>query len=177
MDSTNIGIAGEFYVLAQLAQRGFVASFTLANTKGIDILVINPSLNYFVKLEVKTTNKPPGKERTFCPDPVYAWPMSEKHETISDPRTFYCFVVLQGHSTLPLFFIVPSSYVAEYVREQHRYWVRTRAEPPDPSNKMRRFRIHPSDPLGFKDNWQLLAGVSPSHEQSRVTEAWVSHEP
>ena len=93
--------------LAQLAQRGFVASFTLANTKGIDILVINPSLNHFVKLEVKTTNKPPGKERTFCPDPAYAWPMSEKHETISDPRTFYCFVVLQGHSTLPLFFIVP----------------------------------------------------------------------
>lgn len=55
MDSTNIGIAGEFYVLAQLAQRGLVASFTLANTKGIDIIVINPPLDHFIKLEVKTT--------------------------------------------------------------------------------------------------------------------------
>ena len=108
---------------------------------------------------------------------MHAWPMSEKHETISDPRTFYCFVVLQGPSTLPLFFVVPSSYVAEYVREQHRYWVRTRTEPPDPSNKMRRFRIHPSDPLGFKDNWQLLEGVPPTPEQSRVMESWALHEP
>jgi hypothetical protein len=73
--------------------------------------------------------------------------------------------------------VVPSSHVAEYVREQHRYWVRTRTEPPDPSNKMRRFRIHPSDPLGFKDNWQLLAGVSPTPQQSHVMEPWVSHEP
>ncbi len=112
MDSTNIGIAGEFYVLAQLAQRGFVASFTLANTKGIDIIVINPPLDHFIKLEVKTTNKQPRKERPFSLDPVYAWPMSEKHETLSDPRTFYCFVVLQGPSMLPLFFVVPSSYVA-----------------------------------------------------------------
>ena len=113
MESTNIGIAGEFYVLAQLAQRGFVASFTLANTKGIDIIVINPALDHFIKLEVKTTNNQPKKERTFSPDPVYGWPMSEKHEMISDPRTFYCFVVLEGPSTLPVFFVVPSSYVAE----------------------------------------------------------------
>jgi hypothetical protein len=175
-DSTNIGIAGEFYVLAQLAQRGFVASFTLANRKGIDILVTNAPFNHFVKLEVKTTNKPPRKEQPFYPDLVYGWPMSEKHEKISDPQTFYCFVVLQEPSTLPLFFVVPSSYVAEYVCEQHRYWVRTRRESPDPSNKMRRFRIHPSDPLGFKDNWQLLGGVSPTPQQSHVMEPWVSHE-
>lgn len=177
MNSTNIGIAGEFYVLAQLAQRGFVASFTLANTKGIDIIVINPPLDHFIKLEVKTTNSQPRKERPFSLDAVYAWPMSEKHETISDPRTFYCFVVLQGPSTLPLFFVVPSSYVAEYVREQHRYWVRTRTQPPDPSNKMRRFRIHLSDPLRFKDNWQPLTGVSPTPQQSHVMEPWVSHDP
>ncbi|MGE3820442.1 MAG: hypothetical protein AB7I30_13590 [Isosphaeraceae bacterium] len=177
MFSINIGIAGEFHVLAQLAQHGFVASFTLANTKGIDVIVVNPSLDHFIKLEVKTTDKPPRKERLFSVDPVYGWPMSEKHETLSDPRTFYCFVVLQGPSTLPLFFVVPSSYVAEYVREQHRHWVRTRTEPPDPSNKMRRFRIHPSDPLGFKDNWKLLGGVSPSPQQCHVMEPWVSREP
>jgi hypothetical protein len=129
-----------------------VASFTLGNTKGIDIIVINPAVDHFIKLEVKTTVKPPRKERPFSLDRVYAWPMSEKHETISDQRTFYCFVVLQGPSTLPLFFVVPSSYVAEYVREQHRCWVRTRTKPPDPSNKIRRFRIHPNDPFGFKDN-------------------------
>lgn len=34
MDNTQIGLAGEFYVLAQLVQRGLAASLTLANTKG-----------------------------------------------------------------------------------------------------------------------------------------------
>lgn len=176
MDSTHVGIAGEFYVLAQLAQRGFVASFTLANTKGIDVLVLNPSNDNIVKLEVKTTNKQPRKSLLFSPDPLYSWPMSEKHESIAEPRTFYCFVVLRDPSILPLFFVVPSSYVAEYVREQHRYWVRTRTETPDPNNKMRQFRIHPNDPVGFKDNWQLLAGMSPTPEQSHVMEPWISRE-
>ena len=41
MDSTQIGLAGEFYVLAQLVQRGLMASLTLANAKGVDILVAN----------------------------------------------------------------------------------------------------------------------------------------
>ena len=125
VDSTNIGIAGEFYVLAQLAQRGLIASFTLANTKAIDILVFDESLDNLCKLEVKTTNLSPRREALFSDEPVYSWPMSAKHEHVADPRLFFCFVVLQGPSTLPLFFIVPSSYVADYVREQHLHWLRT----------------------------------------------------
>ncbi|HKI19038.1 MAG TPA: hypothetical protein VKA15_14215 [Isosphaeraceae bacterium] len=62
VDSTNIGLAGEFYVLAQLAQRGVVGSFTLANTKAVDILVVYENLDHFFKLEVKTTNLPPRRE-------------------------------------------------------------------------------------------------------------------
>jgi hypothetical protein len=46
MDNTQVGLAGEFYGLAQLVQRGFVASLTLANTKGVDILVSNTTLNF-----------------------------------------------------------------------------------------------------------------------------------
>jgi hypothetical protein len=45
MDNTQIGLAGEFYVLAQLVQHNLVATLTLANTKGVDILVANPELN------------------------------------------------------------------------------------------------------------------------------------
>jgi len=62
VDSTNIGLGGEFFVLAQLAQRGLVASFTLANTKAVDILVFNESLDHLFKLEVKTTNLSPRRD-------------------------------------------------------------------------------------------------------------------
>jgi hypothetical protein len=176
VDSTNIGLAGEFYVLAQLAQRGLVASFTLANTKAVDILVFNEGIDHLFKLEVKTTNKPPRRESLFSADPVYSWPMSAKHEHIADPRLFFCFVALQGLSTLPLFFVVPSSYVADYVREQHLYWLRTRTRAVEPTNKMRQFRIHPSDPLGFKDNWSVLSGQPPSPHQLKLSESWSSHD-
>jgi hypothetical protein len=49
MDNTQIGLAGEFYVLAQLVQHNLVATLTLANTKGVDILVANPELNRLFK--------------------------------------------------------------------------------------------------------------------------------
>jgi hypothetical protein len=164
VESTNIGIAGEFYVLAQLAQRGLIASFTLANTKAIDILVFDESLDKLCKLEVKTSILPPRKETLFSDEPVYSWPMFAKHERVADPRLFFCFVVLKGACTLPLFFIVPSSYVADYVREQHLHWIRTRTRPVNPTS-MRQFRIRVSDPLGFKDNWSLLSGRPPLIER------------
>ena len=37
--NSSIGIAGEFFVAAELTRRGYVASLTSKNTKAIDILV------------------------------------------------------------------------------------------------------------------------------------------
>jgi hypothetical protein len=172
-DSTNVGLAGEFYALAQLAQRGLVAPLTLANTKAVDILVFDEGLDHFSRLEVKTTDQPPRRAKLFSADPIYSWRMSEKHEDVKDPRLFYCFVALQGPRTLPLFFIVPSLYVAEYVREQHLYWVRTRDFEVTPG-KVRQFRIPPADPLGFQDNWALLSGQQPAENQLGLSEPWFS---
>jgi hypothetical protein len=172
-DSTKVGLAGEFYALAQLAQRGLVASLTLANTKAVDILVFDEGLDHYSRLEVKTTNQPPRREKLFSDEPIYSWRMSEKHEGVEDPRLFYCFVALQGPRTLPLFFIVPSVYVAEYVREQHLYWVRARGYEVTPG-KVRQFRIPPADPLGFRDNWRVLSGQQPIANQLRLSEPWFS---
>ena len=53
LDKSQIGLAGEYYVLAQLTARGFIATLTLGNTKGIDILVTNQEINKLFKVEVK----------------------------------------------------------------------------------------------------------------------------
>jgi hypothetical protein len=171
MNKNTIGIAGEFYVLAQLAQRELVAALTLSNTKGIDILVSNASLNRLYRVEVKTTEGAPTRESLFSEEPVFSWAMSEKHEAIDDPALFFCFVVLHDTETLPRFFIVPSSYVAQYVREQHQYWLRTRLTAVADTT-MRRFRIRTSDPLGFENNWGVFVGESIRSEHLRVTEPW-----
>jgi len=36
-----VGVAGEYFVAAELSSLGYIASITLRNTKGIDILATN----------------------------------------------------------------------------------------------------------------------------------------
>jgi len=59
IDYTQIGLAGEYYVLAQLTQCGLIATLTLSTTKGVDILVTNQELDRLFKVEVKTKRRAP----------------------------------------------------------------------------------------------------------------------
>ena len=51
----NIGNAGEFYVLAQLAQQGYIAGKTDDGQTLIDIIATDPSTLRTVNIQVKTT--------------------------------------------------------------------------------------------------------------------------
>jgi hypothetical protein len=155
-DKAPTGLAGEFYVLAQLAHRGLVGTMTLSNTKGVDILVCNQGLDTLYKVEVKTTDRKPTSESLFGEKPFFGWVMSSKHERLSEPSLFYCFVALQGVGQLPRFFIVPSAYVAKYVREQHAVWLVSR-KPAVPETTMRRFRIPVDDPEHFEGAWDVFS--------------------
>ena len=159
MDKNQIGLAGEFYVLAQLAQRGFIGTLTLGHTKGIDILVSDSRFKTLFRVEVKTTRRKPHHEHLFGKSKFYGWPMSEKHESIRDDRLFYCFVCLGAIDELPKFFIVPSKHVASYVRKQHKQWLASREAKVEVTT-MRRFRIEVTDPNGYQDNWKVFGKSS-----------------
>lgn len=159
MEKNLIGLAGEFYALAQLTHHGLVASLTLGHTKGVDILVTNQDLNSVFKVEVKTTNKRPRNVGLFGDEMFYVWPMSSKHETLFDDRLIYCFVFLQETTQLPKFFILPSREVAKYVKWQHEYWLSTRKNPVK-ATSIRNFRIEVSDPNGYEDNWSLFRDLN-----------------
>lgn len=163
LDNNSISLAGEFAVLSQLALHGFDANMTLGRTKSVDILVSNPKSDKLSKLEVKThyRNTP---TRSILFGHAFEWIMLEKYETIIDSNLFYCFVNIGPLTHHFNFFIVPSKIVAQYVKEQHSYWLST-LEQKGESTKMRKFRIELDDngykidtPLAkdFKDNWQLL---------------------
>ena len=111
----NIALAGEFFVLAQLALRGFDANMTLGNTKSVDILVSNPKSGKMKRLEVKTTNKKAKKSKLLGFN--FEWVMGEKHETISDNNLYYCFVALNEGDVR--YFVIPNKEVAPYVKSQH----------------------------------------------------------
>jgi hypothetical protein len=142
ISKNNISIAGEFAVLTQLALRGIDANLTLGNTKSVDIIASDPSTGKMFKLEVKTSyNSKPATSKLF--GRTLDWVMTVKHETITDPNLYYCFVNIEKEAYTFRFFIVPSSIVARYVREQHQFWLnRDNAGHEKPTdNPIRRFRL------------------------------------
>jgi hypothetical protein len=125
----SVSLAGEFATLSQLALRGNDANMTLGHTKNVDILVSNPATGRMYKLEVKTNyqnsrNRPQVSE--VHGKVVSGWIMSKRHETIKDPDLFYCFVNIGKQTNLFRFFIVPSRVVAQYVRDEHRHWLKVK---------------------------------------------------
>jgi len=59
MSTTSLlaGVAGEYFVAAELSRRGFIASITLRNTRGIDIVVTNKDATKTVTIQCKTSRK------------------------------------------------------------------------------------------------------------------------
>ena len=51
----SIGNAGEFYVLAQLAQRGYIAGKTDDGQTLIDVIATDPETLKSINIQVKTT--------------------------------------------------------------------------------------------------------------------------
>lgn len=148
--------AGEYHVLAQLAERGIVGALTLSHTKGIDILAHNPRTGIVRKIEVKTTRDKAASARLWHSGKAYSWTMSAKHEELRDKSLLYCFVHLTGPNSQPVIFIVPAPEVARYVKWEHRLWLSSIGRKLSAENKMRRFRIEEADPSSYRSNWALF---------------------
>jgi len=137
------GIAGEYFVAAELSRRGFVASLTLRNTRGIDILASNRDATKSVGIQVKT-----------CQGDKPDWMLTKKAEEDVAENLFYVFVCLPAHSA-PSYYIVPRKIVGDFVRRDHENWSRTPGKKGQPHghSDVRRFR----DPeRKYKDRWDSL---------------------
>jgi len=138
------GVSGEYFVAAELSRQGYIASVTLRNTKGIDILVSNQDASKSVGIQVKTNR---GKRKE--------WVLNQKAENYFGDGLFYIFVNLKGEDESPDFYIVPSKVVANYIKKEHQEWLRTpgRKGQPHKENPMRMFRDKEDKYLG---KWELL---------------------
>jgi hypothetical protein len=138
LSSIQAGIAGEYFVAAELSRRGYVASLTLRNTRGIDVLASNQDATKSVGIQVKTCKG--GK-----PD----WILGPKAEIDSAEHLCYVFVCLPEQGP-PSFYIVPRNVVATAVRTEHTRWQETHEKS---ESSVRKFR----DTSGaYKDRWDLL---------------------
>jgi hypothetical protein len=113
LPSILVGVAGEYLVAAELSRRGYVATLTLRNTRGIDILASNTDATKVVGIQVKT-----GQRGT--PN----WILAKKAEHDVAENLFYVFVSLPPGQPAG-FHIVPRSVVGQYLRDDHQRWMAT----------------------------------------------------
>lgn len=106
------GVSGEYFVAAELSRRGYIASVTLKNTRGIDVLVSNSDATKTIGIQVKT-NQSDRK----------AWVLNEKSEIFYADNLFYIFVNLISIEKLPEYYIVPSQIVSDYIKNSHQEWL------------------------------------------------------
>jgi hypothetical protein len=138
------GVAGEYFVAAELSRRGYIASISLRNTRGIDILATNQDGSRSITIQCKTNQSTARK-----------WLLNEKSEEFVSKDHFYVFVALGQPADRPRFHVVPSKVVAERTKKGHRTWLETpgRKGQQHRDTPMRNF-LDPEDE--FLERWELL---------------------
>jgi hypothetical protein len=96
-DGQVTGLAGEFFVAAELLKRGLQTSITFGNAKAIDLIAVNPTTKCTFTVQVKSLRyKNP-------------WPIS--HAKIFREHV-YVFVLLNAPGKPVEYFVVPGSKMA-----------------------------------------------------------------
>lgn len=138
------GVAGEYYVAAELSRRGYLASLTHKNAHDIDILVASSDGSRIISVQVKT-NQDNGKE----------WVLGKKSEELDDPNYYYVFVRLNGPKGRPSFHIVESGIVARYCKKSHRDWLAGRKKD-GTARKDTTMRMFFDKDCAYENAWERL---------------------
>jgi hypothetical protein len=113
--TTLTGAAGEHYVMSELLRRGFIAALAPAGVPNCDIVVTDDIGERLCAIQVKT-RRGKGSDR--------GWHMRIKHETLTSPTLFYCFVDFATGTNVPPFtYVVPAPIVAGTLAQCHQAWL------------------------------------------------------
>lgn len=113
--SSLTGAAGEHFVMSELLRRGMIAALAPAGVPNCDIVVTDDIGDRLCALQVKTRIGK-GSDR--------GWHMGKKHEALTSPTLFYCFVDFATATGLPPFtYVVPARIVATVLAESHQAWL------------------------------------------------------
>lgn len=158
-----VGAAGEYFVAAELSQRGWLATVTIKNAKATDVLAqrLEPPPPRILSVQTKTTS--PGNEN---------FTLSARDESVAiHEDQWFVFVGLSRPGLRPNFWIVPHDVVAARIYSSHRHWLGT----PSPTGKDRndtpRRAIHRGHLDGYQEAWELLD--SKARDAPFVGHAWI----
>jgi hypothetical protein len=143
LSKTLSGVAGEYFVAAEICRHGMIAAVTLRNTRGIDIIATRPD-NTSVTIQVKTVQKGASK-----------WMLSKDDEKSRRPNHFYVFVILHGYDGQPEYWVVESDYLSLSLRKSHRKWMSQKGRDGG-MHKDSSMRIFGSPKKEFHNAWDRL---------------------
>jgi hypothetical protein len=145
------GTAGVYYVMYQLAARGFHASCTHGNAPNLDILVSSEDGERILAIQVKTTEwatreRGRGEERKPA---KLDFPLGHKGGKLNKPNVFFAFVDLNGNSEgrEVAVYLVPSKWLFDFCKG----WIDTRP--------MARFQPTIDQVARFRNAWDQVAAV------------------
>lgn len=144
-DTQLTGSAGEFFVAAELARRGWIPSITPRGIERTDLLAQHSSSGAVLAVQVKTAN------------PRNAFRLGPKDEAPARQwNEWYVFVSLGDVGERPSYFIVPTNLVSVLIFVGHRVWL---SEPKrdGTSRKDSAIRaIKRSEVEAYEERWELL---------------------
>ncbi len=110
------GVAGEYFVAAELSKRGWIATLTLKNTPNIDVIATTPDGRRTLNIQVKTRSI--GNRQ--------GWILNKGIEKIVSGNNFFiAFVDLVGHDQKPDYFLIPKNLFARWSARSYRKWLST----------------------------------------------------
>ena len=144
LNNSLIGVTGEYFVAAELSKMGYIASITLRNTKGVDILCSNENATKTVGIQVKTHDSETRE-----------WILDKKAEDYIAKNLFYVFVTLNNRERSPDFFVVPSEIVANIIKQSHKTWLEKPNKKGGKHKDSRMRKWHDSE-RKYLSRWDLL---------------------
>jgi hypothetical protein len=148
-----VGAAGEYYVAAELSRRDWLATVTIKNSPGTDVLAQRLDRRRIVAIQTKTAS--PGSH----------FRLNVKDEAPGErDNEWYVLVPLGGDHERSTFFVVPRHVMAAIVYLEHRDWLHhldrlrapVRVGQQRKANPMRTIRGAWIE--GYKEKWELLDG-------------------
>lgn len=125
------GLAGEFFVAAELLKRGLQTALTFGNAKAIDLVAINATTGKPIKVQVKALRR-----KNFFP---IAAPKIQRD-------CVYVFVVLNERGVAPDYYIVPGEHLFDEPEKFGKWFLDYKTFP----------GIHPKDLVEYHSNWQIF---------------------
>lgn len=163
VNSTILGAAAEHYVMCQLLRQDMIAALAPTGVPNADIIVSDKVGSRAAAIQVKA-------RRDIGADG--GWHMKAKHEMMSEPLLFYCFVDFgKGLADAPKCWVMPSRVVADTLSRSHIAWLEMPGKGGKAHNDHDMRRLLPDygkhdigKPFGWMDNfyeaWALIRGAA-----------------